>query len=542
MSHGLRKGGHRPLAASRTGCPGRYLIANAPACSRSMMPLVTPLVALSWVIVALFFIGALRIALKPPFRRDLSTLPLLRLWLVVGGLLGVAAGIWILSRAVILLHAVAVACLVTSGWLWWRARPSYGRSRGWPRGSLGIGASIDAIDRRDYYLEQAARHGPVFKMSQFGRPVVCVVGLGLGRQLLHDHRACLAPAALPYNRFVGKGMLRYMPRESHHAEGPLFRRALAMPRLDDSASEWRSTLQRRLNAFAQHGGDIRPVIRSWTVESLAAAFFGLTAADPRVRILEAAQGAMNLQLTAGIGWSDAIQQSLDSALVVIREAAAAHLKGGDTSSVLGALVVSSPDTLDDEGRLRNLFLIYRLGISDLSDALTWIAYQLATHPEWQERVAESLRTAGAQPDGLAHRIVLETLRLEQSEFLYRRTIKPFDFAGFRIPAGWIVRLCIQESHRDPQIFPNPSTFNPDRFLGRNYSRSEYATFGLDDHGCMGTTMVNSFGRTFVEEICAYATRTTSDSPLERGTRHRHHWRPGRDWRITLHTRPDEANR
>ena len=134
MSHGLRKSGHWPLAASRTGCPGRYLIANAPACSRSMMPSVTPLVALSWVIVALFFIGALRIALKPPFRRDLSTLPLLRVWLVVGGLGGVAAGIWILSRAVILLHAVAVACLVTSGWLWWRARPSYGRSRGWPRG------------------------------------------------------------------------------------------------------------------------------------------------------------------------------------------------------------------------------------------------------------------------------------------------------------------------------------------------------------------------------------------------------------------------
>src|SRR5688572_13863549 len=467
---------------------------------------VTPLVALSWAVVVVAFAGTLRVALKPPFRRDLAALPALRAGLVVSGLLAMSMGALVLLRVVVLLHLTALACLTAMAYLWWRARPSYGRVRGWPPGSLGLGASLDAIDQREYYLEQAARHGPVFKMSQFGRPVLCIVGLARGRQLLQDHRTSLGAAALPYNRFVSRGMLRYMPHESHHAEGPLFRRAFSSTVLDADELAVRAACRRRLAAFAPTGGDIRPVIRGWIVESLADAFFGLRTDDARVGVLDAAQSAMNLQLSAGKAWGATIRNSLESANVVIKDAAREQLERGDSKSILGALIASAPESLDDEGRLRNLFLIYRLGISDLSDALTWVAYQLSAQHEWQARVRTERRSTelppGAPPDALASRVVHETLRLEQSEFLYRRSIKPFDFEGFHVPAGWIVRICIQESHRDPQTFPDPATFNPDRFLGKSFARSEYATFGLDGHGCMGTSLVSFFGRIFVEELCA----------------------------------------
>jgi hypothetical protein len=313
------------------------LIANVPALL-SMMATPGALVALSWVVVALAYAGILRIAFKAPFRRDLASFPAMRGWLLGGCLVGTLASVWLLSRLVLLHYLVAAASLAGMAWLWWRARPTYGRSRGWPAGSLGIGASLDAIDNRDYYLEQAARHGPIFKMSQFGRPVLCVVGLARGRQLLQDHRASLGPATLPYNKFVGIGMLRYIPRESHHTEGPLFRRALATPTLERSEPEARATLRQRLAVFAQTGGDIRPVIRSWTVELLATAFFGLHATDRRVRTLDAAQNAMNLQLTSGRKWSEAIQRSLVSAVEVVREAAQELRRTGESASVLGALV------------------------------------------------------------------------------------------------------------------------------------------------------------------------------------------------------------
>lgn len=506
---------------------------------------------LSWGIVAVAGVAALRLALKPPFRRDLAALPTLRNWLLIVGLIAVALGIWTLWRFPVLLHVAAFAAAGASAFLWWRARPSYGRTSGWPPGSLGIGASLDAIDNRDYYLEQAARYGPIFKMSQFGRPVLCVVGLARGRQLLQDHGAALAGASLTYNRFIGNGLLRYMARDDHQTEGPLFRRAFSMIALDANEDAVRQACRRRLEALAEStaraeaGVDIRTLIRSWTNELLANVFFGLSPDDPRVQVIDTAQRTINLERIGGRAWRSALQRSLASATEVLREVGREHQARGDTTSVLGALVSQAPESLENEGRLRNLFMTFRLGTGDMANALAWVVYQLSTHPQWQDAVCRAGRTSGpprgAQPSDLGSRVVLETLRLEQSEFLYRRIVKPIEFESFKIPAGWIVRICIQESHRDPQIFAEPALFNPDRFVGRVYGRSEYATFGLDDHACMGTTLVHFFGRILVEEMCAaYTWRITRQAPLEHGTRHRHHWRPGREWRIALHSRASQV--
>lgn len=502
---------------------------------------------LSWGIVAAAGAGALRLALKPPLRRDLAALPSLRTWLVIVGLIAGAIGTWTLWRFPVLLHVAAFAGAGATAFLWWRARPSYGRTRGWPPGSLGIGASLDAIDNRDYYLEQAARYGPIFKMSQFGRPVLCVVGLGRGRQLLQDHRAALAGASLPYNRFIGSGTLRYMARDGHQTEGPFFRRAFSGIALDANEEAVREACRQRLAVLAEStarseaGADIRTLIRSWTTESLASVFFGLRPDDPRVQVIDTAQRTIDLDRLGGRAWRAALQQSLASASEVLRQVGREHLARGDTTSVLGVLVSQAPESIEDEGRIRNLFMTFRLGTADMANALTWVVYQLSTHPHWQDAVCRAGRTSGpprgTQPPDLGSRVVLETLRLEQSEFLYRRIVKPIEFESFRIPAGWILRICIQESHRDAQTFTDPASFNPDRFAGRVYGRSEYATFGLDDHACMGTTLVHFFGRVLAEEMCAaYTWRTARQAPFEHGTRHRHHWRPGRAWRIALHRR------
>jgi cytochrome P450 len=503
------------------------------------------LAALSWGIVVIGAVLGLRLALKPPFRRDLAALPALRRWLVMGGLAFSATGAWLMVRVPLLLHLTALFVLTAMVGLWWRARPSYGRRKRWPPGSLGIGASLDAIDNRDFYLQQAALHGPVFKMSQFGRPVLCVLGLARGRELLQAHRSSLAAASLSYNRFALRGMLRYMPRVSHQSEGPLFRRAFSSIDLAGDEQRARAALRRRLATFASQqteGADIRPLIRSWATVSLSRSFFGLGEDDTRVGILDAAQQSMDVERAGGAAWRLAMERGLSSATSVLRDAGRELATRGDSGSVLGSLVAAAPETLDDEARLRNLFFMFRLGIGDLSAALSWVVYHVATHPAWQERVRAAGRTGGPppgmQPTDIGSRIVLETLRLEQSEFLYRRVAKPIEFEGFHIPSGWIVRICIQESHRDNGTFPDPATFNPDRFSHQSYARSEYATFGLDEHGCLGASMVHFFGRVLAEELCiAYQATTIRDSPLERGTRHRHHWRPGQAWCVRLDPLP-----
>ena len=284
----------------------------------------------------------------------------------------------------------------------------------------------------------------------------------------------------------------------------------------------------------------REYVERWVFAALARAFFGFEPTDSRVLELERAQKGLVLGRTGGRRWRQQTEWAFQTATDLIREKAleaAALGQGGAPANVFGTLVAADPETLKSVTRVRNLLLIFRLGVGDVTGLLDWVVTKLTENPEWQDevRAAAAGETPGGSPAAdIAVRVVLETLRMEQSEFLYRRVIQPIVFEGFTIPAGWLVRICVHESHRDPATFLDPNRFNPDRFVGRTFGSGQYSPLGVDNHGCMGKPLIDFLGRIFVEELChAYHSHVTRDGPLEHGTRHRHHWRPSAARRIVI---------
>ena len=91
------------------------------------------------------------------------------------------------------------------------------------------------------------------------------------------------------------------------------------------------------------------------------------------------------------------------------------------------------------------------------------------------------RTCLLRAEGLATRMVSETLRLSQSEYVYRVVARECRLGEFRIPAGWLVRVCLRECHRRPDLFPEPERFDPDRFLDISQGKLIYAPFGHGEH-------------------------------------------------------------
>jgi cytochrome P450 len=123
------------------------------------------------------------------------------------------------------------------------------------------------------------------------------------------------------------------------------------------------------------------------------------------------------------------------------------------------------------------------------------------------------------------------LRLRQSEYLYRKVLDDIPVERFVIPKGWLLRVCIRESHRDARIFANPHTFDPDRFLDARHTREEYATFGASRVSCLGEHLVLMLGRIFVEEFATTVeTLKLADGPLEY---RRWHWKPSSRWRVRV---------
>lgn len=87
-----------------------------------------------------------------------------------------------------------------------------------------------------------------------------------------------------------------------------------------------------------------------------------------------------------------------------------------------------------------------------------------------------------------HSAVTETLRLYPvSSGHMTRVAKPVTFAGYCLNPGDEVWVAMTVSHFLPELFPEPESFDIQRFARNEYrQQGAYAPFGLGDHTCLGS--------------------------------------------------------
>lgn len=128
--------------------------------------------------------------------------------------------------------------------------------------------------------------------------------------------------------------------------------------------------------------------------------------------------------------------------------------------------------------------------------LAWAMHHLAHHPEEQVRLREDLREAlGEGPVQVAAleevprltAVVRETLRLSPPLAQVGRILAaPFQVDGWTLPPGVGVVPCIWITHRDPELWPAPERFLPERFLPlERPDPSAWLPFGGGARRCLG---------------------------------------------------------
>jgi hypothetical protein len=190
-----------------------------------------------------------------------------------------------------------------------------------------------------------------------------------------------------------------------------------------------------------------------------------------------------------------------------------------------------PGLVHDRTVRGNMILMVDTGSTDVSDLLVWVLKMLGDHPDWSRKLREGYRSAARDGDQLAEGVIKETLRLEQSEWLFRRVEENIETDGYVIPKGSGVQICVREGHRDAAIFERPEDFDPERFMGRSYPPNQYAPFGLYRHRCIAAHLTLVVGRIFLREVCrGFDWRVVADGPRFHG---RFHWQPGKHFRVNL---------
>ena len=405
------------------------------------------------------------------------------------------------------LAGIAVAYLI------WRARPSFGVSSAVPPGSLQP-LPVSPWSDPEFYKHQAARYGDVFKMSQFGQPMVCMVGLERANRLLLEYDDKLVAPPLPFSRFIAGGYLRYLPEETHATYRKLFRSIFYSDAITHAEPRVAAAFQRGFAAMAGESSErgavaVRtPVMRMMFV-AWAELFYGIDEAHPDFRRLRELFHIIDIRKAR---WASRrrIEPALAEIEAIIRRRAERLTSESEQSSCfLAVLLRERPDALGDRTVLGNLIYIMQVTRGDVTGLLLWVLKMLTDHPAWRERLARE------RSRGLATRIVQETLRLEQSESRYRRATDDLELDGFRIPRNWLVRMCVRESHQDTRTFPNPREFDPDRFLGRPFTRSQYAPFGAFRLACIGEEVTKRVASLFALELVAgFEWTVVDDGPAE----------------------------
>ena len=134
------------------------------------------------------------------------------------------------------------------------------------------------------------------------------------------------------------------------------------------------------------------------------------------------------------------------------------------------------------------------GYETTVNMLVWTWYLLGKHPDIELQIrAELHKAVGDGPVTfndlpklrLLADVFKESLRLYPPIWLMgRRVVRPVELGGYHLPTDAVLAISPYVMHRNPEYFPEPETFKPERFA-TELPKNVYIPFGLGAHVCIG---------------------------------------------------------
>lgn len=181
---------------------------------------------------------------------------------------------------------------------------------------------------------------------------------------------------------------------------------------------------------------------------------------------------------------------------------AAAIAAGTAPDDLATKIMTFPDPqtgacFDTEEMVDQVAIFFLAGHETSASALGWALYLLATHPDWQDRVAAEAQAELADAGYLsvvnrlrqARAVFREAMRLYPPvPMMVRENCCPVQLRGRAVAPGAQIVLSPWHLHRHERIWDNPDQFDPARFdteNGRAGLRDAYMPFSAGPRVCPG---------------------------------------------------------
>ncbi|MFF1904820.1 cytochrome P450 [Kitasatospora sp. NPDC058218] len=171
--------------------------------------------------------------------------------------------------------------------------------------------------------------------------------------------------------------------------------------------------------------------------------------------------------------------------------------GGMLSTLVHARDRQSGAAMPDEQVCDEILNLLVAGTGTTSATLSWAFHEIARHPAVEQQLLREIDAVAPRTQVLAghiprlpytRQVLSEVLRRHPVWLLMRRATQPVAINGTHLPTGTRLYLSPHILHHDPDHFPDPFTFDPDRWHPDRltpHHTDTFIPFGAGRRRCAG---------------------------------------------------------
>ena len=385
-----------------------------------------------------------------------------------------------------------------------------------PPGRFGLpwlGESLAIVrSNHGFYKERLAKYGPIFRTRLFGSNFVVFSGHEAFHTFATDERIQRGDADPITAEQMFVNSLALIDGVEHHTRKGVMLRAIGYrSSIEAYLPKMQELLQRTIDEWTTTGtASVRDDLRMFAARFATAQYIGEeteAAAEELNRVTgDMREAFMSIPVPIpGSKYARAIA-GRKRLVQIIADLLQRHLTGQYDDVVSRMIIAAKQEGVPTDKLNGDILHLMFAGQGGYFVPLTLVTLIVGQHPEIMERArTEVLEVTPEGPITMAQLDRLEYLGRISKELrryfamnsatFFGRVQAPMEVGGYRIPAGWGAIGGIHINMRNPDVFPDPDTFDPDRFLPTHESArppGSYVPHGDGDpthHRCPGEDIV-----------------------------------------------------
>jgi cytochrome P450 len=426
-----------------------------------------------------------------------------------------------------------------------------------PRAPMAL-QTIAMMNRQRPYLERARRrYGPIFSLHM----------LGLGRMVvlsdpdLIKHTFTADPTVLhagdrsPLRRILGDNSLLGIDEDRHLEQRRLLLPPFKGQRMQAYVPQIEAIAHAELDGWPE-GVEFAtaPAMQRITLRAILTAVFGASGRrraqleellPPWTELGQSLSRFPQVQRDLGPrspwGRFVRLRARIDALLDGLIEEARTDPELAQRTDVLALMVQArrADGTAMTNPELRDqLVTMLAAGHETTAHTLSWAVERLRRHPQVLARLVEEADAGGSE---LREATILEVQRMRPViAFAGRHTMQPFEVGGYRLPPGILIGLSAGLTHFDPNLFPYPDRFDPDRFVGVRPGTYSWIPFGGGIRRCIGASFAHMELDVVLRVLLSRVELAPTDARPERWAFKGVAWSPAEGGRAVIRHRAPRA--